>query len=74
MKVHCRTNLDLASEEWPSELPSCPRVGDRIQSSTKHGIFQLTLKVISVTWKKRQKHEGIEYWYPEIELHDGTLL
>lgn len=50
MKVHCRTNLDLKSEEWPRELQAVPQVGHLIQSKTKHGHFQLELQVCRVTW------------------------
>jgi hypothetical protein len=67
MKIICTTNLDLRGEQWPDELPSVPRVGDRIQSATRwkrsSGYFQLELQVVSVTWKK-----GLE-WVPVIELH-----
>ncbi len=34
MIIHCRTNLDLCHcEKWPEELPTLPRVGDRIESA-----------------------------------------
>lgn len=71
MYVYCRTNLDLANEEWPTNMPAVPNVGDHIQSAVKHGVFQLTLEVVRVTWK--QTNSGYSnsgnYWYPEIELH-----
>ena len=63
-KVHCHTNLDLSHEIWPDSLPAIPRVGDKIESQTRHGIFRLSLEVVSVTWK--YKNEG--HYYPEIEL------
>ena len=46
-----RTNLDLPGEEWPDDLPHRPMVGDIVQSKTKHGVFQLTLQVVRVTWE-----------------------
>jgi hypothetical protein len=68
MRVTCRTNLDLSNEEWPDELPAVPRVGDYIQSATKHatkhGHFQLELQVCRVTWQSTRIG-----WVPEIELH-----
>ena len=33
MEVHCHTNLDLANEQWPRNLPAVPRVGDEIESA-----------------------------------------
>lgn len=66
MQVTCRTNLDLRGEQWPTELPAAPHVGDHIQSATKHGNFQLELQVCRVTWKQHSLGRG---WYPEIELH-----
>lgn len=75
MYVHCRTNLDLNNETWPDEMPAVPNVGDHIQSATKWDIFQLTLKVVRITWKQindrypnSNSNTGV-YWYPEIELH-----
>lgn len=68
ISVTCKTNLDLANEQWPTELPAVPGVGDKIQSATVWGVvFQLQLEVVSVTWK--QHSDGVENWYPEIELH-----
>jgi len=66
IKVCCRTNLDDVSrcEQWPEYLVARPVVGDRIQSATKHGIFQLELEVYDCTWKCRDGN-----WYIEIELH-----
>jgi hypothetical protein len=66
MQVHCHTNLDLFNEEWPSELPAVPNVGDHIQSRTKHGHFQLELKVCRVTW---EYNENASAYVPKIELH-----
>lgn len=77
VQVHCRTNLDLCNERWPTELPAVPHVGDRIRSETKWGNFQLELKVVGVTWKKVTGIPGYRFdesdseWIPEIELHDG---
>ena len=74
MRVVCRTNLDLANEQWPTELPAVPQVGDRIQSATTHGLapFQLELEVVRVTWKfyrTAPHNERMGEWRPEIELH-----
>lgn len=63
--VHCRTNLDLSNEEWPEFLPAIPNVGDRIRSNVKHGVFQLELEVVGVTWKRTDR----DGWIPEIEMH-----
>lgn len=73
MKVFCRTNLDLSNEEWPNDLPAIPSVGDRIQSKTKHGHFQLELQVSSITWRSFNNYNGESYWAPEIELHMTTF-
>lgn len=66
--VRCRTNLDdiMRFEEFPTELPALPNIGDKIESATtwKDGV-KVQLKVCSITWKKHS--EGL--WYPEIELH-----
>jgi hypothetical protein len=35
--ISCKCNLDLANESWPTALPTVPRVGDQIESKTKHG-------------------------------------
>lgn len=59
--VTCKTNLDLHhSESWPTELPAVPNVGDYIVSARKWGVFQLRLKVTSVTWEPKaiKKFEG----------------
>lgn len=69
IRIHCRTNLDLSNEEWPTALPALPCIGDYIQSGVSHNGFQLQLKVVSVTWRKGSGLNGT--WYPEIELHDG---
>ena len=63
-QVHCHTNLDLSSEEWPTELPTVPRLGDQIDSMTIHGDFRLSLMVVGIHWKYDGKY------YPSIELHD----
>ena len=67
IKIHCHTNLDLPHELWPTELPAVPRVDDIIQSATWHGVFQLSLRVVSVTWKCPSSGS---FWYPLVELHD----
>ena len=63
INVNCHTNLDLRSERWPTELPGVPRVGDRVRSKTKHGLFQLELKVVRVIWEHPAS--------VDIELHDA---
>jgi hypothetical protein len=75
MLVICHTNLDLRNEVWPIDLPCVPRVGDNIQSQTRHrgGLFQLELKVCRVTWKPVRQSDyeygrPVEY-IPHIELH-----
>lgn len=76
MRVRCRTNLDLYGEIWPEDLPAVPRVGDEIESATVwSGKFQLSLQVVSVTWKMAGARPGKQYgeWYPEIELHMTTF-
>lgn len=65
--VHCFTNLDLFREEWPSELPAMPHVGEYIESKTTHGSFVLKLKIVAITW---QYHENSDEYIPLIELHD----
>lgn len=52
MIVRCRTNLDnvMGAEQWPTELPERPVVGDHIRSLVKHGVFQLELEVFCCTW------------------------
>lgn len=66
IKVRCRTNLDLSYEEWPTELPALPKVGDHIASKTKHGHFRLELAVCRVTW---EYSEFDKEYLPIIELH-----
>ena len=77
IKVFCRTNLDdvMRHEIFPTELPAVPRVGDKIQSAQKWGQAktQIELKVIDVTWKRKQEYsraiqENCDVWYAEIEL------
>lgn len=59
-------NLDLMNEKWPTVMPCVPQVGDYIQSTMRwDGGFQLTLEVVSITWKATNKME----WVPTIELH-----
>jgi hypothetical protein len=65
IKVYCQTNLDLHNEEWPTHLPAVPNIGDNIRSKTKHGRFQLELKVVNITWV----YTDYDGWIPEIELH-----
>lgn len=67
IKVLCHTNLDLRGEEWPTELPAVPRVGDKIESKTRReGNFSLTLVVVSVIWAYYIREDA---YVPEIELH-----
>jgi hypothetical protein len=70
IKVICQTNLDLSHEQWPSELPALPHVGDWIQSATVWFPmnFQLNLKVCSIQWRRH----GDGNWVPHIELHSGA--
>lgn len=69
IEVHCRTNLDLRGEVWPLYFPSVPRIGERVQSTTKHqGGFQLELEVCMVTYK-----QGGYRAYPVVELHFTSL-
>lgn len=70
IEVYCRTNLDLRGEQWPEELPEVPRVGDRVQSRTKHGQFQLELEVCAVTWRYGEFQKR---WYAEVELHMSSF-
>ena len=70
IRVCCHTNLDLANEVWPSALPAVPRIGEEIQSKTKHGDFQLSLQVVKVRY---QCNPRTEEWYPHIELHMTEL-
>ena len=73
MKIQCRTNLDLSHEEWPTELPCVPRVGDCIESKTEHqNGFRLVLEVCSVTWRyeTHSEYAHLGVWFPVIELHD----
>lgn len=72
MNVHCRTNLDLWNEEWPTMLSALPHVGDQICSKTIHknttkegSEFQLKLEVVRITWIP----DSSGFWRPEIELH-----
>ena len=72
IKINCHTNLDLRNEQWPTELPAVPRVGDRIVSSTGHRkaegnsiAFHLELEVVAVRWTCNPSGE----YHPMIELH-----
>jgi hypothetical protein len=73
--VRCRTNLDLSHEQWPSELPCLPNVGDEIESAIEYNGFRLSLEVVSIRWVyERDFSYANEYkikdtWIPEIELH-----
>ncbi|MBT3298698.1 hypothetical protein HN385_07240 [archaeon] len=70
-KVKCHTNLDLFNEEWPTSLPSIPRVGDRIDSIIDHRDFRLSLEVVSVHWKYVSGFSNdTDEYVPYIELHD----
>lgn len=73
VKIKCRTNLDLLHEEWPTELPEVPRVGDYIESGTKRKGQKLCLKVYSVTWRS---YDPWREWYAEVELNlrDGWTV
>ncbi len=66
-KVICRTNLDLWHEQWPTELPGEPQVGDLIESATKHGVFVLRLRVVRRTWQYNDKPGN---WSLSVELDD----
>jgi hypothetical protein len=69
VQIHCHTNLDLFNEQWPTELPALPRIGDEIESMISHNDFRLSLMVTGVRW--RYIDNGIDYEYiPYIELHD----
>jgi len=69
-KIICRTNLDLWNEEWPTELPRIPIVGEIIESKTIHGDFRLSLKVVAIRWKFFSISGNAGVYVPEIELHD----
>lgn len=69
MKINCRTNLDdiMRREQFPTQLPVVPRVGDKIQSATVwKDKIQIELEVVAVTWKR---NEFTSEWEPEVELH-----
>lgn len=59
------TNLDLPNEDftWVQNLPIA--VGDKVQSTTVWGTFQLSLEVVSIHWE-RTKHRDV---IRRIELH-----
>lgn len=51
IRVHCRTNLDLhPCEDWPTELPAMPQVGQWVESITKRSCGRLRLKIDSLCW------------------------
>jgi len=66
IKIHCYTNLDLFSEEWPTELYTVPQVGQRIESKTVRGRFHLNLDVVAVTWCYDFRTNN---YIPQVELH-----
>lgn len=67
IRVYCHTNLDLANEKWPTELPAVPRVGEEIQSKRNHPFhFNLSLQVVRVRY---EFSEHANEWIPHIELH-----
>lgn len=68
MKVHCRSNLDdvCSYEEWPTELPSPPRIGDSIESRISRKGQHLKLKVVDCTWRYSDLYHE---WYVTVELH-----
>ena len=79
IKVYCHTNLDdVGREDWPTELPEVPRVGDEIESGTLHkssnivaqGI-RVRLKVTSITWEciDNGAYGTRHVWRPCVELH-----
>ena len=60
--IQCRTNLDLhPQEQWPTELPESPMVGDNMFSEWSG----VALKVVGRSWIKRDSE-----YILEIELHD----
>jgi len=70
--VICKTNLDLAREIWPVQMPAVPNVGDHLRSAQVWpGGFQLELAVCRVTWVRNAdnafNHPG--EWIPHIEMH-----
>jgi len=71
MKVHCRTNLDLRGEEWPTEMPALPNIGDHIVSAVERKGVHLRLKVCQITWQAKlvdRYTNASKVWIPEIEL------
>jgi hypothetical protein len=70
MKVIFKCNLDLVGEQWPSDIPFIPSVGEYIESMTLRQRGQvgwrLKLKVAAVTWS----YTGTQY-VPVVELGDS---
>lgn len=79
-QIVCHTNLDLCPcENWPTELPSVPCVGDLIESghvwsyeSGRSAILQL--KVVRITWRAKIITNTVypythTTWTPYVELH-----
>lgn len=62
--VRCKTNLAVLTSKWPTLLPAVPVVGQKIESWGNRD-FNLTLEVVSVTWKRARDSN----WFAEIELH-----
>jgi hypothetical protein len=53
-------------ERWPTELPETPKVGQLIDSATRHGAhFRLALRVVEVKWTYA---ESTRTWSPEVWL------
>jgi len=73
MNMRCHTNLDIAQyEQFPTELPCRPVVGDKIYSKVKHknGVC-VDLRVSVVSFKHDDGHlfdEAETGWYCEVEL------
>jgi hypothetical protein len=65
MKISCQTNLDDIYEEWPTELPFRPMVGDLIQS--KRG-FELEVVQITIDAFAKYPLKGPELVLT-VELH-----
>jgi hypothetical protein len=71
MKVYCHTNLDLDNEEWPSELPCLPQVGNLIQSRRERGTLEpLSLAVCRIRWIYSSTEGG---YVAHIELHIPSI-
>lgn len=67
MRMIFKTNLDLCNEQWPVDFPVIPRVGELVQSKTKHDSgFRLSLQVVRVEYEFNDIAFG---WIPVVELH-----